>query len=137
MEKEIKGVTHPIPTKFAERIYKGNKNVFVSKRHLQKVSPGDKFVIYESHGARAYTGWADIKFITKMSPRNISMTYKDDLILTREEFREYSRDKKYMNVIEFKNFEMFKNKVVPKRFVSMSGKYIYDDEFNYIIKNKD
>ncbi|MEN6553596.1 MAG: DUF365 domain-containing protein [Methanobacterium sp.] len=137
MEKEIMALTHPIPTQFAERIYENNKTVFVSKRQLKNVSPGDKFVIYESHGARAYTGWADIKSITKMSPRRIIMTYKDDLILTGEEFREYSKDKKYMSVIEFKNFEMFKNKVVPKRFVSMSGKYIYKDEFNHIIENKD
>lgn len=137
MEKEIMGLTHPIPTEFAKRIYKNNKTVFVSKRHLKKVNPGDKFVIYESHGARAYVGWADIKSTTKMNPRTIIKNYKDDLMLTREEFREYSKNKKYMSILEFKNFEMFKNKVIPKRFVSMSGKYIYKDEFNYIIENKD
>ncbi len=130
-------VTHPVPTEFAERIYTGKKTVFVSKRHLGNVSPGDKFVIYESHGARAYTGWADIKLITKMNPRTILKEYKDVLMLTRDEFKEYSKDKKYMNLIEFENFEKFKKKVVPKRFVSISGKYIYKDEFDQIIKNKD
>lgn len=130
-------VTHPVPTKFAERIYNNNKTVFVSKRHLGNVSSGDKFIIYESHGAKAYTGWADIKLITKMNPRTILRKYKDSLMLTHEEFKEYSKDKKYMNLIEFKNFEMFKNKVVPDRFVSISGKYIYEEEFNQIIRNKD
>lgn len=130
-------VTHPVPTEFAERIYKDNKTVFVSKRHLGNVSPGDKFVVYESHGARAYTGWADIKLITKMNPRTILKEYKDGLMLTRAEFKEYSKNKEYMNLIEFENFEMFKKKVVPKRYVSISGKYIYKDEFNQIIKNKD
>ena len=43
-----------------ERIYKNGKTVFVGKSHLGKVSKGDKFIIYESHGAKAYTGWADI-----------------------------------------------------------------------------
>lgn len=137
MEKEIMAVTHPVPTEFAERIYKDNKTVFVSKRHLGNVSPGDKFVVYESHGARAYTGWADIKLITKMNPRTILKEYKDGLMLARAEFKEYSKNKEYMNLIEFENFEMFKKKVVPKRYVSISGKYIYKDEFNQIIKNKD
>ena len=41
-----------------------------------------------------------------------------------------------MNIIEFENFEMFKNPVIPKRFVAVSGKYIYEDEFNIINRNK-
>ena len=32
---EIKGVTHPVPTEYAERIYNG-KTIFVSKSHLGK-----------------------------------------------------------------------------------------------------
>ena len=63
---EIKGVSHPIPTEYAERIYKNGKTVFVGKSHLGKVEKGDKFIIYESHGAKAYTGWADIVSIQKM-----------------------------------------------------------------------
>ena len=42
-----------------------------------------------------------------------------------------------MNVIEFENFEKFKNPVIPKRFVVVSGKYVYNDEFEIIKKNKD
>jgi len=38
-----------------------------------------------------------------------------------------------MNVIEF---EKFKKSVIPKRFVAVSGKYIYEDEFKMIEKNK-
>ena len=41
-----------------------------------------------------------------------------------------------MNVIEFENFEKFKKPVLPKRFVAVAGKYIYEDEFKIIEKNK-
>ncbi|MEN6294486.1 MAG: DUF365 domain-containing protein, partial [Methanobacterium sp.] len=85
--KDIKGVTHPIPTEYAERIYNNEKNVFVSKSHLGKVEKGDKFIIYESHGAKAYTGWADIVSIQKMKPTTITRKYKNQLMITAEELK--------------------------------------------------
>jgi len=130
------GVSHPIPTEFAEKIYKENKSVFVSKLHLGKVSKGDKFIIYESHGARAYTGWANIKFIGKVKTNEIWGKFGKKLIVNNEEFKEYSKNKLEMNVIEFENFEKFKHPVKPSRFVTVGGKYIYEDEFKTITKNK-
>lgn len=130
------GVTHPVPKKFAERIYQGDKNVFVGKRCLCKVNPGDKFIIYESHGTRAYTGWATIKFIGKMNKTSILRKYSDKLMLSKEELGKYSRRRFEMFVIEFENFEKFKNPVKPKKFVTMGGKYIYEDEFKFIDENK-
>lgn len=134
--KKLKALTHPIPKNFAERIYNQNKTVFVGKSYLGKVSIGDKLVIYESRGEKAYTGWADIKSIKKMNPNDILKVYEDELIVTREEFRDYSHGRKWMTVIEFKNFKKFNKAVKPKRFVSISGKYIYEDEYNFIDKNK-
>ncbi len=133
--KEIKGVSHPVPTEYAERIYEG-KTVFVGKSYLGKVSEGDKFIIYESHGAKAYTGWADIKSIGKQKTSNIVRKYGNKLIISKEELNEYAKGRTEMNVIEFENFQKFKNPVVPGRFVAVSGKYIYEDEFKTIEKNK-
>ena len=135
--KDIKAVSHPIPTEIADRIYNENKTVFVSKSHLGKVSKGDKFIIYESHGAKAYTGWADIVKIEYMAPKNIINEYKDQLMVTSDEFKEYTKGREKINVILFENFEKFKKNVAPKRFVSVSGKYIYNDEFDMIKKNKE
>lgn len=136
MAKLIKGVTHPVPTEFAQRIY-GGKTVFVGKSFLGKVKKGDKFVLYESHGARAFTGWADILKVEKINKSEILKEYANKLMITSKEFEEYSKGKKQMTIIEFENFELFKNKVVPKRFVGIGGKYISSDEFNMIEKNKD
>lgn len=131
------GVTHPIPTEYAERIYNGDKNVFVGKRCLCKVSPGDKFVIYESQGAKAYTGWADIKHIGKMKTSSISRKYGEKLMITAGELREYADRKNEMFVIEFENFQKFNNPVKPKRFITVAGKYIYEDELKSITQKID
>ncbi len=133
----IIGVTHPVPTEYAKRIYDNGKDVFVSKSYLGRVSPGDKFIIYESHGAKAYTGWADIVSIQKMPRAEIIEKYGDRLMLKEEEFREYARGRSHMTVIEFKNFEKFSKPVKPKRFVSIGGKYIREEEFQMIMDNKD
>ena len=133
---EIRAVSHPIPTEFAERIYNQGKNVFVSKSCLGKVSPGDKFIIYESQGAKAYTGWANIKSIGKQKTSVIIKKYGKKLMVTKEELQDYAKGRPEMNVIEFENFEKFKKPVKPSRFVTVAGKYIYEDEFNMINKNK-
>jgi len=134
--REIKGVSHPIPTEYAERIYDEGKTVFVGKSYLGKVSLGDKFIIYESHGAKAYTGWADIKSLGKQKTSTIVRKYGKNLIITNDELQKYAKGKSEMNVIEFENFEKFKNPVKPSRFVTVAGKYIYEDEFKTIEKNK-
>lgn len=133
---KIVGVTHPIPTEYAERIYKGNKNVFIGKRCLCKVSPGDKFILYESQGARAYTGWANIKFIGRMNPNSISRKYSQKLMITSDELKEYSKGRNEMFVIEFENFEKFTKPIKPKKFITVAGKYIYEDEYKFIERKK-
>jgi hypothetical protein len=133
---KLVGVSHPIPPDYAKRIYNEGKNVFTGKRCLCKVSKGNKFIVYESQGAKAYTGWADIKFIGRMKPNSISRKYGKKLMINKDEFKEYSKGRTEMFVIEFENFEKFDTPVKPKRFVTVAGKYIYEDELRMIEKNK-
>lgn len=134
---KILGVSHPIPTEIAKRVYNEDKTVFISKSYLGKVNPGDKFIIYESHGAKAYTGWANIKSIGKQKTNLIIRKYGKKLIISKEELQEYAKGKSEMNIIEFENFEKFKKPIKPKKyFVTVAGKYIYEDEFAMIEKNK-
>jgi len=134
---KILGVSHPIPPKYAKRIYNENKTVFVGKRCLCKVSKGDKFIIYESYGKKAYTGWANINEIGKIKTDSVIKKYGEYLIVTKEEFDEYSKGRKEMFVIEFENFQKFKNPVKPSRYVTVGGKYIYKNEFERIKRRKD
>lgn len=134
---KILGVTHPIPTEYAERIYNDKKTVFIGKKYLGKVSPGDKFVVYESHGATAYTGWADIKFIGKVETDRIWRKYGKKLMINHDEFEKYRKNKTEMNIIELDNFEKFNKPVKPESFVTVGGRYIYEKELSMIKKNKD
>ena len=88
---KIVGVSHPVPPKFAKRIYNKEKNVFIGKKCLCKASKGDKFILYESQDAKAYTGWADIKFIKKMKPNLIFSKYGQKLMINKDELKEYSK----------------------------------------------
>lgn len=135
MNEKIKGVTHPVPGIYAQRIYDG-KTVYIGKRYLSRVNEGDKFILYESHGSGAYTGWADIVGIEKLSYKEIIKKYEDKIMLTDEELREYSRGTKKLNVIVFDNFEKFENMVRPSKFVTMGGKYILEKEYKSILKRK-
>lgn len=134
---EIVGVSHPIPTEYANRVYNEGKTVFIGKSYLGKVNKGDKFIIYESYGARAYTGWADIVSIQKMKPSAALRQFKNKLIVTKDEFAEYVKGRDLINVIEFENFEKFNNHVKPTGYyITVAGKYIDKDEFNMISENK-
>lgn len=135
--EKIRGITYPIPTEYAERIYNEGKTVFVAKRCLCKASNGDKFIIYESWGAKAYTGWAEIKTIGKQKTDTIFRKYGKKLMITKKELYEYAKGNPEMAVIEFKTFEKFKKPVKPLRFVTVAGKYIDENEYNMIIKDKD
>ncbi len=132
---KIRGVCRPVPSEYAKRIYEG-KTVFVAKRCLCRVSKGDKFVIYESHGPKAYTGWADIENIGMMNVNSMIRKYKSKLMVTKEELKEYAKHHKEMSFIEFKNLEKFKNPIKPEKFVTVAGKYIYEDEFEKIKSKK-
>ncbi len=58
-------------------------------------------------------------------------------MVTKDEFQIYAKGRSEMNVIEFKNFEKFNKPVKPDKFVTVRGKYIYEDEYKMIEKNKD
>lgn len=53
-------------------------------------------------------GWATIKSMNKEKTGSIIRKYKNKLMITPDEFKEYSKARPEMNVIEFKNIE--KNK---------------------------
>lgn len=135
MNEKIKGITHPIPKIYAQRIYEG-KTVYIGKRYLSKVNNGDKFILYESHGLGAYTGWADIVSIEKLSYNEIIKKYENKIMLTNKELKKYSQGTKKLNVIVFDNFEKFENIIKPSKFVTMGGKYILEKEYKSILKRK-
>jgi len=58
-------------------------------------------------------------------------------MITKSELKNYSKGRNEMFVIEFEDFKKFNKPVKPSRFVTVGGKYIYDEEYKMIEKNKD
>ncbi len=133
---KIKGVCHPIPQDIAEIIYEG-KRTFVVKSLLKKTKKNHKFLLYESRGSKAYTGWGDIDIVEHMHPLEIWNKYQKQLVLDKNNYFKYVSKKSVVTVIKLKNFELFPEKIIPKTFVSMRGKYLYEEEYMEITKKLD
>ena len=56
-------------------------------------------------------------------------------MITNKEFKEYSKGRSEMSIIEFDNFEKFKTPIKPKNFVTVACKYIYKNELEMIKNN--
>ena len=74
-------------------------------------------------------------FYWQTKTSQILRKYGNKLFITKEEFNEYSKNKDQMNVIVFENFEKFNSPIKPKRFVTVAGKYIDENEFEMIRSN--
>lgn len=61
--------------------------------------------------------------------------YSNQCMLSEKELKEYATNKK-LNVILFENFEEFTKPIKPKKFITMGGKYILENEYNNILKSK-
>jgi len=57
-------------------------------------------------------------------------------MISGNELKDYSKGRNEMFVIEFENFEKFNSPVKPNRFVTVAGKYIYEDEYEMVKNNK-
>lgn len=62
--------------------------------------------------------------------------YTNELIINEEEFKDYSKGRKWMTVIKFRNFEKFNKTVKLKRIFSISGEHIYENDYKMIDKNR-
>lgn len=128
----IVGVCHPIPKDIAEEIYSGKRSL-VFNSFMKKIKKGQKFLLYESQGAKAYTGWGNIELVENNYPSQIWSKYKDELVLDNKNFFNYVSKKSTVTFIRLKDFQLFNKIIIPKNFVSMRGKYLYEDEYDWII----
>ena len=125
---KIKGIIHPVPSNIAERIYAG-KRFIVFKSLLRKAKPGLTFILYESKGAGAFTGWANIVSIKKMDSIELWKQYGDLLPLNKSEYGNYIGKKPIVDLIEIDHFQYFNEKFIPSKSISMRGRYIDEEEF--------
>lgn len=130
---KIMGVCHPIPKNIAEKIYSGKRGLVINS-FMKKTKKGQKFLLYESHGAKAYMGWGNIELVENNHPSQIWSKYKEELVLDKKNFFEYVSKKSNVTFIKLKDFQLFDKEIIPKNFVSMRGRYLYEEEYNWINK---
>jgi len=140
---DIIGATFPVPNELLGRILKEKKNVFVKPATLTRLKPGMKIIFYASHENQGYAGEAEIESVEIVkNPMEILEKYKDRMFLTEKEFKDYvASQKRWGNVrhkpwmaIVLKNIKEYPKRVMPKRFISVAGRYVKRDEYERILK---
>ncbi|WP_461864980.1 ASCH domain-containing protein [Thermococcus sp.] len=147
MEKEIVGVTFPVPKQFLDRILEEGKTVFVKPATLRAV-PNMKIIFYASREYQGWYGEAEIESVEHFtSVEEIIRKYKDELFLTAKELREYEKERQRWHsrgkrrrpwmVVKLKNVRKYPNIIKPKRFITVSGRYVKGEEYREIARKAD
>ena len=140
---DIIGATFPVPNELLDRVLKEKKNVFVKSATLTRLKPGMKIIFYASRENQGYAGEAEIESVEIVkNPMEILEKYKDRMFLTEKEFKDYVasqkrwgrvRHKPWMAIV-LKNIKEYPKRVMPKRFISVAGRYVKKDEYERISK---
>jgi len=141
---EIIGATFPVPNELLNRILEEKKNVFVKPATLTRLKPGMKIIFYASHENQGYAGEAEIEYVEIVkNPTEILQKYKEKMFLTEKEFKEYLasqkrwgkvRHKPWM-VIVLRNIKEYPKRIMPRRFISVAGRYVKKEEYERILKS--
>ena len=141
-EERIVGVTFPVPYQFMKRFFEEGKDVFVKPATaFKRLREGMKLIFYASHENQGWVGEAEIKKVKLVDdPFEALKEYGNRLVLTREELKAYVKSqerwgkgkKKKWVVLELGEIRRYKSTVKPKRFISVAGRYIMEEEYKKI-----
>ncbi len=135
------GATFPVPRDLIDRIFEG-KDVFVKPKTLGKIEPGMKIVFYASREDQGFYGEAEVVSVEEFSdPMEILKKYGERVFLSEKELKEYvknrekwgSKHRPWMAIV-IKNAKKYPRIVKPRRFVSVSGRYLSKEEYERILK---
>lgn len=143
MNKQIVGVTFPVPGPLLSRILDEEKTVFIKPSTLQ-VKPGMKLVFYASREDQGWHGEAEIESVEHFTNvKEIIKKYKNELFLTPEELEKYEKERQKWQsrgkrprpwmVIKLKNIKKYPKPIKPPKFVTVSGRYVKEDEYKEIL----
>ena len=137
MAKDIVGAAFPVPHYLMNRFFKEGKKVFVKNSKFKQLNLGSKIIFYASRDVHAFVGEGIIETIEFLMPQDIIQNYKNELFLTEKELNIYAQEKNVSKflVARFSEIKKYHTPVKPKRFITMSGKYITKLEYETIILN--
>ena len=131
-ESKIKGYLFPIPHKFLERLFSGEKDVFVKVGHYRFLAPDHSVVFYDSD-QHMTVGEAKIVRSSNGSPSAIWKEYNARIFLQEKEFKEYvarsplgprKQKEKIMTALVLGRLHRYSSPRKPQRRVTPAGYYI-------------
>jgi hypothetical protein len=139
---EIIGVTFPLQKKFIDRFFIQKKTVFIKPATIfSQLRTGMELFLYQSRQDTGFVGVATIKSVTlSEDPATFYDKFGTKIFLTRKELDDYiemskrwrtsskNPKKKKWIAIELNNIKKYENVIKPKRFVTVSGRYITKEE---------
>jgi len=137
-KEEILGAIFPLPEDIANRILDKKRKIFAKFSKMNRLQPGHKILFYASHGTNGIIGEAVIESIEFLKSTEIMKKYRADLYLTPKEFEKYVKERwsekglPEMLVIKLKNHKKYEKPVKPKTMVTVSGRYLTKQEYEYI-----
>jgi len=128
-------VVLPVPHEFVDRLFSGEKDVFVKSMNFRFLSQGHRLVFYDS-GIRKLVGEATIEEVNSREPAAVWRTYGKRIFLEKKEFDAYVAtsplgyprkvERSKMIAIAFKDSHRYpKPKESPKR-MTIAGFYLRD-----------
>jgi len=135
LRKGILGVVLPVPHRFVDRLFSGDKDIFVKWGHFRFLRKGQRLVFYDS-GIRKLVGEATIEEVNSHEPTAVWRAYGKRIFLEKNEFDAYlttsplgyprKLERSKMIAIAFKGSRKYPTpKESPKR-MTVAGFYLRD-----------
>jgi hypothetical protein len=134
MSKMI-GAIYAVPENLVDRLFCGNKNIFVkiTGRDSTKISPKHKIIFYASHGNRKLVGEGIVETVEFLNPAEVLLKYSQELFLKEDEFIDYVGKRQKILVFKLSRLKKYQNPIQSKRVITMGGKYLTEKEYKSLI----
>ena len=141
-DESIIGVIYPIRTKNYTRLKSVQSPVFIkylqhfNNKNPTKLKNGHYIIFYLSKKDKKVIGYSQIKNIVFKLPEEIIKEDANNMQMEINEFNEYikNRESKKLLILELDKIIDIINPKIISSGITMTGKYIKKDEFDYIIK---
>ena len=132
MTESIRGALFPMPHELAERLFSGQKDVFVKFTRFRYLSKGQRLILYDSDVHRV-VGEGRIERVEYAEPEEIWEKYGSRIFLRKTEFDEYvarsplgprPQDRRIMTACVLNDLHRYEKPRAPSKRVTPSGYYL-------------
>jgi hypothetical protein len=132
---KMMGAIYAVPENLVDRLFRGNKNVFIkiTGRSSTKISPKHKIIFYASHGDKKLVGEGIVEKVEFLNPGEVLSKYSQELFLDENEFIDYVGKRQKILVFQLKCLKKYQNSIQSREVITMGGKYLTEKEYKSLI----